>query len=127
VIADQAWEETSPKAINLVGNIKIISPDIELTSDTAKLIGELDDPRLLKATGKPLQFKITRNADSETITGIANTIEYDRQLGVIKLEGKARIKDANNTIESDLIIYDTKQKRLVTRGNDGVQIVTQPK
>ena len=125
VTADQAWESDDGEVLNFQGNSELTSPDYYLSSDTAQIHGAVEDPDRIVATGNPVTFWV-RDADGEDLThGQGDRVEYERKRNLLTVSGNAILRDKNTVMRSSLLEYDTETKRLVSTGNDGVEIITQ--
>ncbi len=127
ITAGQAWEDESDNSLNFQEKFGIKSLNFQLNADLGKMIGDLDNPRKIEAKGSPVEFWLRKNTDSQKIFGEAYFVEYDMENGVINLSGQALVKDERNTIKSEHIIYDTRNKRLISSGQKGVRITAHPK
>ncbi len=126
VTADQAWESEDGEVLNFKGNFELKAPDYYLRSDTAEIHGDVDSPTRIVAAGTPVTFWI-RAGDSDELThGQGERVEYEREHNLLKLSGQAILQDENTVMRSSLLEYDTKSKRLVSTGTDGVEIVSRP-
>jgi lipopolysaccharide transport protein LptA len=125
VTADQAWESDDGEVLNFEGNFELTAPDYYLLSDTAEIHGPVEDPDRIVATGNPVTFWV-RDADDDGLThGQGDRVEYERKRNLLRLSGNAVLRDKNTVMRSSLLEYDTETKRLISTGNDGVEIVTQ--
>lgn len=126
VRADQAWESDDGDVLNFEGNFELTAPDYYLKSDTAELHGAMEDPSTIIADGQPVQFWVQDDSGRKT-HGEGARLEYHRDQNLLRLSGKAVLRDEHTVMRSSMLEYDTANRRLVGTGNDGVQIVTQPK
>lgn len=125
VTADQAWESEEGEVLNFQGNFELTAPDYYLRSDNAEIHGAVEDPDRIVATGNPVTFWVRYVDSDERIHGQGDRVEYERKRNLLRLSGNAILRDDNTVMRSSLLEYDTKTKRLVTTGKDGVEIVTQ--
>jgi lipopolysaccharide transport protein LptA len=126
VTADQAWESDVAEVLNFEGNFQLNAPHYFVSSIAAEIHGDLDDPTLVIATGQPVKFWVEDDVSLERTYGEATRLEYDRHNHLIRLTGKAVIRDTQSVMRSEKLEYDTKARRLVGTGNGGIEIVTQP-
>jgi len=126
VTADQAWESASEKVLNFKGNFRLTAPHYFVSSNTAELHGDIDDPTTIIAIGQPVTFWVENDESSERTYGEAEKLEYDLANNLIRLTGKAVIRDEQTVMRSDVIEYNTEARRLVSAGTGGIEIVTQP-
>ena len=127
VTAEKAWESDTSEVLNFEGNFQLTAPHYFVRSDTAELHGDVDDPATIVATGKPVEFWVQDEDDETDRTyGEAERLEFDRTNNVIRLIGNAVIRDAQTVMRSDEIEYDTEARRLVSTGDGGIEIVTNP-
>jgi lipopolysaccharide transport protein LptA len=126
VTADQAWESDSAEVLNFQGNFTLNAPHYFVRSDTAELHGDVDDPALIIATGEPVEFWVEDDESQDRTYGEARRLEYDLENEVLRLTGKAIIRDAQTIMRSDTLEYNIKVRRLVSTGAGGVEIITQP-
>lgn len=126
VTADQAWESATAEVLNFKGNFRLNAPHYFVSSTTAALYGDIDDPATIVATGQPVEFWVENDESSERTYGEADKLEYDRVNHLLRLTGNAVIRDEQTVMRSDNIEYDTKARRLISTGSGGIEIVTQP-
>jgi len=126
VTADQAWESDDGNILNFEGNFELKAPDYYMLSDTAEIHGAVEDPDRIIANGDPVIFWVRIESGDEPTHGQGNQVDYDRSGNMLRLSGKAILRDDSTVMRSSLLEYDTETKRLVSTGTDGVEIVTQP-
>ena len=127
VTAEKAWESDTAEVLNFEGNFELTAPHYFVRSDTAELHGDIDDPTTIVATGKPVEFWVEDEDDpSDRTYGEAERLEFDRTNNIIRLIGNAVVRDDQTVMRSDKIEYDTEARRLVSTGNGGIEIVTNP-
>ena len=126
VKADQAWESADSEVLNFQGNFQLNAPHYFVSSVTAELHGDVDDPTIIIATGQPVKFWVEDDESHERTYGEALRLEYNLEKNVIKLTGNAVIHDEQTVMRSGQLEYDTKARRLVGTGQGGIEIVTQP-
>ena len=125
VTADQAWESDSTEVLNFKGNFQLTAPHYQVSSVTAELHGDIDDPITIIASGTPARFWVEDDETNERTYGSAERLEYDIANGLIRLSGNAEIRDAQTVMRSNEMEYDTESRRLVSAGTGGVEIITQ--
>ena len=126
VTADQAWESDTAEVLNFKGNFRLNAPHYYVSSNTAELHGDIDDPTTIIAVGQPVEFWVENDESSERTYGEAERLEYDLANNLIRLTGKAVIRDDQTVMRSDIIEYDTEARRLISTGSGGIEIITQP-
>lgn len=126
--AENAWEDVTPDTIHFSGHFELKANDWYLSADHATLFGDLDNPETAILTGSPatIQLETTSHGRTETITGQAARIVYQRVTNSITLEGEASLSRAGQLMQSEKIEYDIDQDRIQAGGSQGVHIRVNP-
>jgi lipopolysaccharide transport protein LptA len=115
----------------LTGQVRITVPDGKLTSADAKV--NFRDNQIAKAVirGTPAEFEQRVKETQQLAQGHAQSIEYDVQGGVVRLDGDAWLTDGVNVIRGKTLVYDIAKQRVAANpgGTDpgGVRITINPK
>lgn len=118
--------ETGERALHFNGNFSLDAPDWFVTSDTAVLYGDVDDPIRLEVQGAPARVWTLDERGELEVDATAKVIKYFRQNDRLVLSGDAVLVEQGNTLRSSSIDYDLNERRLVATGKGGVQIIAQP-
>jgi lipopolysaccharide transport protein LptA len=126
--ADQAWEDIEPGKVHFSGHFEMRVRDLVLSSDRATLFGELDDPDRLVLEGSPTRFSLSHTLGdrTEAVQAEAREIVYDRETGLMTLNGSARLAQGENFLLSERIEYDIKADRFRTSSETGLEINVRP-
>jgi lipopolysaccharide transport protein LptA len=126
--AENAWEDVEPNTIHFSGQFELKAQDWYLSADQATLYGNMDDPEIAILTGSPANIQLETIYDdrTETISGKAARIVYQRVTKSIILEGGASLSRAGQTMQSEEIEYDIGQDRIQAGGDQGVHIRVKP-
>jgi len=128
VSADESWEELEENVRHFRGNFEIRTPDWAVSADQAVVYGRLDDPERVVADGSPVRFYF-ENSDSETnapTEAEGRHLEYEKESGLLRLFGDAKIADDRRLMQSSEMQYDTVQKKLLAGGPEGVKVTVKP-
>lgn len=124
--ADRAWEAADAAAggqvLHLQGNFEMRGADWRVTADSAQVRGPVEDPEQLTILGTPARIAFTDD-DGEVVTGQGGRILYWRRREQVELHGDARIQAKDFAIGSSKILYDLKEERLLSSGDDGVEFL----
>lgn len=128
VSADVASEELEQDIIHFSGNIKIKTPGWSIIADQATVYGKMDRMRRIVADGSPVQFFFRETAadDSPITEGEGLHLEYEKEAGLLRLSGSAKLTNGQRVMRSSEILYDLKQEKLKAGGAEGVQITIKP-
>ena len=114
------------RALHFTGNFSLDAPDWFVTSDSAVLYGNVDDPLRLEVEGTPARvWTLDKNGVLE-VDATANMIKYFRQDDRLLLVGDAVMLEQGNRLSSSSIDYDLAERRLIATGEGGVKIIAQP-
>lgn len=113
------------------GNVRISSPVGDIESERATI--RFADHRLLEATaeGAPARFSRTMTEpEPRLVTGTANRINYNLELGELELAGRAALRDGVREVSGGRLLYRIAEDRLLAstdeEGVDRVRIVITP-
>lgn len=129
--ADAARETRSgndgeERALHFTGNFSLEAPDWFVTSNSAVLYGDVDDPIRLEVEGEPARVWTIDETGALEVDATAKVIEYFRHNDRLILTGEAELMEQGNRLRSSSIDYDLADRRLVATGEGGVQIIAQP-
>lgn len=114
------------RALHFDGNFSLEAPDWFVTSDTAVLYGDVDDPIRLEVEGAPARVWTLDEQGNLEVDATAKVIKYFRHNDRLVLSGDAELVEQGNRLRSSSIDYDLAERRLVATGKGGVQIIAQP-
>lgn len=128
VSADESWEEAEQEVIHFRGDFKLRTPRWAVMGDLAVVYGKVDDPKRVVADGSPVRFMFRNsNADDGSITeGEGQHLEYDREAGVLRLSGTAKLTSGRRLMQSSVIRYDLEREKLEAGGDEGVHVTVAP-
>ena len=126
--AENAWEDTSPDTIHFSGQFEMRANDWFLSADQATLYGNMDDPETAILTGSPAKIQLESQANdrSETVSGQARRIVYQRATNRISLLGEASLSRGSQTMQGEQIEYDIDTDRIQAGGDHGISIRLDP-
>ena len=124
----EARMDEEPDIIHFGGGFELRARDWYLSSDHATLYGKLDDPETVVITGSPAQILISTVSHdrTNTISGQAELIVYQRNTNSIRMEGSAFISRDEHSISGGEIEYDIENDRLSAGGDGGIYIEVRP-
>jgi lipopolysaccharide export system protein LptA len=83
------------------------------------------------ATGKPVRFRQKLEGKNEFAEGYADRIEHDAEKEIMKLMGNARLKQSDDDLRGNLIVYNTRTEVYEASGAGGetgrVRAIIQPR
>jgi lipopolysaccharide export system protein LptA len=83
------------------------------------------------ATGKPVRFRQKLEGKNEYAEGYADRIEHDAEKETMKLMGNARLKQNDDDLRGNLIVYNTRTEVYEATGAGGalgrVRAIIQPR
>ena len=108
VRADQAWEDPDKSITYYRGDFELSTPDWSVQADEATVYGPLNHPDRVLLSGAPARIWISQPEKSKTVQGVGAQIEYLLSADTVTLTGDAELRDGDNTINSESIVYDVK-------------------
>lgn len=127
--ADQA-ELSQQEGLSIyIGNVRLTQHELVITGDRLVVRhGQEGRPLQARVTGSPATYDQPTTADSPSVHGQAQRIEYNAESDILVLEGSARVTRGRNMVEGAMIRYDRRQHRILATGDeDGrVQIILTP-
>ena len=126
--ADKAWEDIEPDTVHFAGHFEMRIRDMLLTADRATVYGKLDNPDRLIMEGSPTRLSVTHSQGDrlEPVHAEAREIVFERESGLMRLSGGARLAQGDNILFSERIDYDIKSDRFHTEGQTDVHINVHP-
>ncbi len=112
------------------GNVRFKQGSMLIHAD--KLVIHFDDNNdlvLMEMTGKPATFRQLNDDNQETL-GQADKLEYHESESLLIFQGKARLENNGDTIESSMIRINTESDYIEAaspESNERVRVVIQPK
>lgn len=97
------------------GNVELEQGAMRLSAEQLKVFTENKRLQRLEASGSPARLN-TRGNDGEVVKGEASRIDYFAKSGEVVFIGRAKLIQADNTIESDNIRYDLNKGTLTAGG-----------
>jgi len=81
----------------------------------------------IEGSGNPIRFEQLNN-DDESIIGEANAIDYNAVDGTLVLTGAARLKQPQQEVNSDRIVFNSRAQTVQADGGDNgrVNLTIQP-
>jgi len=98
------------------GNVRIVQGSIELTGDEVTILRSNDKVRDIDVTGNPARYLQDENTVN-IVRAVSQQIHYSAQQNRLVLINEASLEQADHTVESQRIVYDTA-KKIVIAGND---------
>jgi lipopolysaccharide export system protein LptA len=106
------------------GTFLLIADRIEVWQDDKGFSGG-------NAIGKPVRFRQKLEGKSEFAEGYADRIEHDAEKETMKMIGNARLKQADDDLRGNLIVYNTRTEVYEASGVGGssgrVRAIIQPR
>ena len=128
VSADEVWEEPEQEIFHFRGNFEIRTPRWAVTADEATVYGGLDDLERIVAEGSPVHFIFQDPAaENSSITEAEGQhLEYEREPGLLRLFGSAKLVSGGSIMRSSELRYDLERDKLEAGGPEGVQLTVKP-
>jgi len=128
VSAERAWEVDNgdSEELHFGGNFVLRAPDWFVASDSAIVLGNLENPDKIVLKGTPARISFLK-AGTEEVNGTANTIEYYRSTNKLILVGQATLQKNDNMLRSEQIEYDVDADQYSASGEGGINIEVKPK
>ncbi len=127
VRADEAWEEPGQRIAHFRGNFQLKAPDWSVAADRAVVYGPLENPDRVVVDGMPARIRLLKSDRITEVEGQGRHIEYRRASDTVSLSGEARLNDGDNALVSSRIEYDIGADSISAGGEEGVEVVVQPK
>lgn len=124
--ADNQQIDLQKNTITFTGNVVIIQDGLKIKANTV-IITEMQskDNQIITANGKPVYFEQTyQNDNKQTITGHANQLVYMVKQNNVTLTGNAELFQQDNHINSDKIVYDVEQQKILAESDTGNRVKT---
>jgi len=113
-----------------LGNVKLVQGSLEINADRVVLhFNEANDLTLMEMTGTPATLRQLDDNQQE-LRGEAKQIDYTQSDSMLILRDSARLSQAGDTIESDLIRINTQNNSLQAgsiESEQRVKMLIQPK
>jgi lipopolysaccharide export system protein LptA len=130
VEADELEVRDKEKTSIYLGNVTLVQGSLEISADRVVIhFNETNDLVLMEMTGTPATFRQLTD-DQQEILGEALHIDYTQSESLLELRDSARISQAGDIIESDLIRINTESNSLQAGSSDSdqrVKMLIQPK
>lgn len=106
------------------GTFLLLADRIEVWQDDRGFSGGV-------ATGKPVRFRQKLEGKNEYVEGYADRIEHDAEKDIMKLMGNARLRQADDDLRGNQIVYNTRTEVYEAHGAGGetgrVRAIIQPR
>jgi len=130
VEADELEVRDKEKISIYLGNVTLVQGSLEISADRVVIhFNEANELILMKMTGTPATFR-QLNDDQQEILGEALRIDYTQSESLLELRDSARISQAGDIIESDLIRINTESNSMQAgsaESDQRVKVLIQPK
>ena len=130
VEADELEVRDKEKISIYQGNVTLVQGSLEISADRVVIhFNEANELILMKMTGTPATFR-QLNDDQQEILGEALQIDYTQSESLLELRDSARISQAGDIIESDLIRINTESSSMQAgsaESDQRVKMLIQPK
>jgi lipopolysaccharide export system protein LptA len=112
------------------GNVKLVQGSLEINADRVVIhFNEANQLILMEMTGTPATLR-QLDDDQQEMWGEAMQIDYTQSISLLELRDSARLSQAGDIIESDLIRINTENNSLQagsTESDQRVKMLIQPK
>jgi len=130
VEADELEVRDKEKISIYLGNVTLVQGSLEISADRIVIhFNEASELILMEMTGTPATFRQLDDNQQE-ILGEALNIDYTQSESLLELRNSARISQAGDIIESDLIRINTESNSLQAgsaESDQRVKMLIQPK
>lgn len=130
VEADELEVRDQEKISIYLGNVVLVQGSLKITADRVVIhLNDANELQLMEMTGTPATFR-QLDDDQQEILGEALYIDYNQSESLLELRDSARVSQAGDTIESDLIRINTMSSSLQagsTESDQRVKMLIQPK
>ena len=102
----------------LIGNVEIIQGTMLIKAERIAIsLDENNQLSKIEGSGSPIQFQ-QENEAGETVTGQANSIEYDAKNGSLVLTGNATLTQPRQRLQSERIVFDSTEQKVSAEGGE---------
>jgi lipopolysaccharide export system protein LptA len=112
------------------GNVKLVQGSLEINADRVVIhFNEANELILMEMTGTPATLR-QLNDNQQEMWGEAKQIDYTQSKSLLELRESARLRQAEDIIESDLIRINTENSSLQAgsmESDQRVKMLIQPK
>lgn len=115
------------------GNVNIIQGTIKLTGDDVTITRKSNEIHNIQVNGNPAEYLQDENSDNK-VHAISKHMEYATKTHRLVLTVDASLKQSDQTVESQRIVYDTRNKVILAgkesspdNSSDRVNITLTPK
>jgi lipopolysaccharide export system protein LptA len=130
VEADELEVRDKEKISIYMGNVTLVQGSLEISADRVVIhLNEANELILMEMTGTPATFR-QLDDDQQEILGEALQIDYTQSESLLELRDSARVSQAGDIIESDLIRINTENNSLQAgsaESDQRVKMLIQPR
>jgi len=130
VEADQLEVREQERVSIYLGNVKLVQGSLEINADRVVIhFNEANELTLMEMTGTPATLRQLDDNQQE-MWGEAKQIDYTQSKSLLELRNSARLSQAGDIIESDLIRINTESSSLQAgsmESDQRVKMLIQPK
>ncbi len=130
VEADELEVRDQEKISIYIGNVTLVQGSLEINADRVVIhLNEANELILMEMTGTPATFR-QLDDDQREILGEALQIDYTQSESLLELRKSARVSQAGDIIESELIRINTENSSLQAgsaESDQRVKMLIQPK
>ena len=111
------------------GNVSVTKGSIRILADQIEMTFSNEQLALALATGQPAVFRQRPAGKSHDVVGKGDSIEMDEVNNLVTLRGGASLKQQQDTVYGETIVYDLRSGKLRVRGNSNsvTQTILAPK
>ena len=111
------------------GNVSVTQGSIRILADQIEMTFSNEQLALALATGQPAIFRQRPAGKSHDVVGKGQSIEIDEVSNLVTLRGGASLKQQQDTVYGETIVYDLRSGKLRVRGdsNSVTQTTLAPK
>ena len=130
VEADELEVRDQEKISIYLGNVVLVQGSLQINADRVVIhLNDANELVLMEMTGTPATFR-QLDDDQQEILGEALQIDYTQSESLLELRDSARVSQAGDIIESDLIRINTENNSLQAgsaESDQRVKMLIQPK
>ena len=130
VEADELEVRDQEKISIYLGNVVLVQGSLQINADRVVIhLNDANELVLMEMTGTPATFR-QLDDDQQEILGEALQIDYNQSESLLELRDSARVSQAGDIIESDLIRINTENNSLQAgsaESDQRVKMLIQPK